>query len=751
MLNRPMELLAPAGNIENFQAAIEAGADAVYVGAPGFNARNLARDLRLEEIGAMIRVCHARGKKLYVAANSIILEKDLPQVIESLALLETLGPDGLIVQDLGLIHLVRRYFPGLKLHASTLMTAHNSQAVHFFAAMGCERVVLARELTLKEIATIRSRTDVELEVFIHGAMCFSYSGLCLFSSFLGGKSGLRGRCVQPCRRAYGISGKGKKGGNDRSAGSYLFSMNDLSGLEVVPALREIGVSSLKIEGRLRTAHYVRTVVAAYRQVIDASEADLEAVMDKAAFEVRKALSRKVAPGYFFTPQPAEAITPHHSGNAGLYLGRVETLQEKGGKIFCAIFLKEDLAVGDRLRLHLEPSGERMAFTLKEMLVKRQAVSEAAAATSVRIALPPACQFEKGQSLDLYKIDSGTSEKPVTDELPVALVKKELSMKRAKLSRRIQSMTWEAWESGIRKDIQPQLEGKRTKETGVSDAGRRKKGAVTGKIPVEWWLRTDSLKTLQNRLPFNPDRLVLAFDKGLVTQAGQIKRLLGGRSRDVIWALPPIIHEQDLAKIHKQLGLLIRSGFKSFQISHLSQVDFFAGERVHLHGDYSINLLNNQSIVMAGQAGLESVQVCIEADREALRELVQGYKKTGVQTASKEAVRRNVRLGLTVYGAPALYTARLAAPHFVYDRPIVSPKGESFVIHKKEGYTQTHSLRPFSLLPYLIELKNIGIDYVVVDISGGQMDGKSLQELQERLIGTGRYAKLPTFNYLGRLE
>ena len=271
------------------------------------------------------------------------------------------------------------------------------------------------------------------------------------------------------------------------------------------------------------------------------------------------------------------------------------------------------------------------------------------------------------------------------------------------------------------------------------------------MPLEWWLRTDSLKTLQHRLPFTPDRFLLAFERGLVSQAGQIKRLLGGRSRDVIWALPPIMQEQDLAKFHKQIDLLLRSGFKSFQVSHLAQVDFFAGERVHLHADYSLNLLNNQAIVMAGQAGLESVQLCIEADREALRELIQGYKKTGVQAANKEAARRKVRLGLTVYGSPALYTARLAAPHFVFDRPVVSPKGESFVIRRREGYTQTHSLRPFSLLPYLAELKSIGLDYLVVDISGAQMDGRSLQELQDRLTGTGRFGKLPTFNYLGTLE
>jgi U32 family peptidase len=747
-----MELLAPAGNIENFHAAIEAGADAVYVGAPGFNARNLARDLRLEEIGAMIRLCHERGKKLYVAANSILLEKDLPLVIETLALLETLEPDALIVQDLGLIHLVRRYFPRLKLHASTLMTAHNSQAVKYLAGLGCQRVVLARELTIKEIAAIRSRNDVELEVFIHGAMCFSYSGLCLFSSFLGGKSGLRGRCVQPCRRAYGTSGKGGKvgkGGRGASGGAYLFSMNDLDGLAAVPALREIGITSLKIEGRLRSAHYVRNVVAAYRMVLDAPPDRIEEVLPKAEAQVRQALSRRLTPGYFFSPQPAEAITPYHSGSTGLHLGRVESLQAAGENLFCRLTLKEELAVGDRLRLHLEPSGERLAFTLKELLVNRDPVQHAAAATVVRIALPPACRPEKGKSLDLYKIDAGGTDRPETEVLAVTAVKKELNGNRIRLARRIQSITREAWESGIRKDIQPQAEERRAR--GIPDGARRTRGPASGKMPLEWWLRTDSLKTLQHRLPFTPDRFLLAFDRGLVSQAGQIKHLLGGRSRDVIWALPPIIQEQDLAKFHKQIGLLLRSGFKSFQVSHLAQVEFFAGERVHLHADYSLNLLNNQAIVMAGQAGLESVQLCIEADREALRDLIQGYRKTGVQAAGKEAARRKVRLGLTVYGSPALYTARLAGPHFAFDRPVVSPKGESFVIRRKEGYTQTHSLRPFSLLPYLAELKSIGLDYLVVDISGLQMDGKSLQELQDRLTGTGRYGKLPTFNYLGSLE
>ncbi|MCK5517252.1 MAG: U32 family peptidase, partial [Desulfobulbaceae bacterium] len=365
------ELVAPAGNIENFFAAMEAGADAVYVGAPGFNARNLARDLQLEEIGAMIEYCRAEKKKIYIAANSLVLEKELSHVIKNLSILEKLEPDGLIVQDLGIINLVRQHFPNLELHASTLMTAHNSDTVKFLADLGCELVVLARELTLKEIAAISSRCgDTKLEVFVHGAMCFSYSGLCLFSSYLGGKSGLRGRCVQPCRRAYSPvakskkgDGKTKRGGGKSQGGGYIFSMNDLCGFEALPGLRDAGVSSLKIEGRLRSAHYVKHIVSAYRTVLDCSpENRVEAVV-QARLLADEAMSRKVSSGYFFSPQPAEAITPYHSGNTGTHLGRFSVIKMVGNEHVCRFILKAGLANGDRIRLHSEPSGERVAFRL----------------------------------------------------------------------------------------------------------------------------------------------------------------------------------------------------------------------------------------------------------------------------------------------------------------------------------------------------------------------------------------------------
>ena len=737
-----MELLAPAGNAENFFAALEAGADGVYVGAPGFNARNLARDLRLDEIAAMIAHCHSLGKKIYIAANSLILEKELPEVVETLGVLEQLGPDALIVQDLGIINLLRYYFPALKYHASTLMGAHNLPAVHYYTGLGCERVVLARELTLEEIGQISARSDVELEVFVHGAMCFSYSGLCLFSSYLGGKSGLRGRCVQPCRRSYSTGKPGRGGGGQR--GSYLFSMNDLDGLMAVPRLREYGIASLKIEGRLRSANYVDKVVRAYRLVLDASPEEFAETIPLAEEIVAGALSRKVSSGYFFTPQPADAITPFHSGNLGLHLGRasVRGAGADGPRLY--LTLKESLAVGDRLRFHAEPSGERVALTLKELLVAGRDGVRGISGDAVSVAIPEGLS-DRFDHVDIYKVDSGADAEKRGAVLESESWKEEIAAIRKRLHGRILDVRRKVWDTaheggGEVPTVKRQGGGAKT------SAGRKNRI----KLPLEWWLRLDSVKTLQVSLPFNPDRFVVTLSRRNVDQAGQLKKMLGKQMRSVVWALPSIIPDRQVMRVHQQIKTLLRAGYRSFQIGHPGQVLLFSGERVFLSGDYTLNIINNQAMLQAAEAGLESTQLAIEADRQSLAEAIRGYRQPGVPANRRGGGNRTMRLGLTVYGAPPLFTSRIDSSSFPCNKPVVSPKNEGFVINKAEGVTQTRPVRPFSLLPYLEELRRMGLDYVVVDLTGGHETKKDIQEVGERLAGIGRFAKLSTFNYLGKL-
>ena len=753
-----MELLAPAGTVETFGAALDGGADAVYVGAPGFNARNLARDLRLEEIGAMIDQCHRLDKKLYIAANSLILEGELPLVIENLAVLQELGPDALIVQDLGLIRLVRRYFPEMKLHGSTLMTVHNSDGVRLQAQLGCERVVLSRELTLKEISTIAAkRGDIELEIFIHGAMCFSYSGLCLFSSYLGGKSGLRGRCVQPCRRAYssggrGGSGKGGKGtGKKGDSGRYLFSMNDLTGLEAVPYLKEAGISSLKIEGRLRSAHYVHSVVGAYRKVLDARPEDHEAALAAAKILVDQAMSRKTSSGYFFSPQPAEAISPFHSGNMGTHLGRFTAARKVGDQLTCRFVTKADLAVGDRLRLHVEPSGERTAFRLKSLFVLGLQEEFAAAGSKVSLELPPGFQPGSAGHVEVYKVDSGSGFASFGDAAlqpaQIAEVGRKIAARKKQLAAVSGSIISQVCDTSsfLGKEPQPDI-----KSQGQVARRSYHPQSVRKKLPMDWWLKTDSLKLILRDLPLHPDRYLLSFNKQTVGQAGKMKSSLGKKGRMVTWALPPLIMENDLARVQKQIHLLLRTGFRSFQLGHLSQILFFKGEKAHLFADYTANLYNSQAVAMAGEMGIGAVQAGIEINRRALEELLDGCRSGG-ESAGSAGPGKNIPVGLMVYGAPALYTSRLASDHLPFEKQILSPRDEPYVVRKKEGYTQTFPDKPFSLLPYLDELKEMGIKYVVVDVSGGTNSKRELEDLDDRLRNTGRYGKLSTFNYLGRLE
>lgn len=751
-----MELLAPVGSTETFAAALAAGADAVYIGAPGFNARNPARELRLEEIGAMIDHCRSLDKKLYIAANSLILERELPLVIESLALLQELKPDALIVQDLGLVRLVRQYFPELKLHGSTLTTVHNADGVRYQAELGCERVVLARELTLKEISVIAgARGATELEIFIHGAMCFSYSGLCLFSSYLGGKSGLRGRCVQPCRRSYtaGNRPSGKKGsqsaGKKSDAGRYLFSMNDLSGLEAVPALKELGISSLKIEGRLRSAHYVHSIVAAYRKVLDADLQQQDEALAAARILADQAMSRKTTSGYFFSPQPPEAISPQHSGNMGTHMGRFTATRMVGARPTCRFITKADLAVGDRLRLHVEPSGERTAFRLKTLFVLGQQQLKAEAGSKVSMELPSGFQPDARGHVEVYKIDGGSRAESAYDiARQAAQVGRELEKKQKHLAsnvRRIVSLVCPE-ESPV--EIDQQAENKDHGSLASMPKRSYRPQQARKKLPLDWWLKTDSLKIILGDLPFTPVRYLLSFNKQNVSQAGKMKATLGKKARMLTWALPPVIMENDLGRIKKQIQLLLRTGFRSFQLGHLSQKLLFKGEKAHLFADYTANLCNNQAVALASEMGIESTQAGIEMDRTALQELLDGCRVAGTIHGS---AAKNIPVGLMVYGAPALYTSRLAADHFPYEKKILSPRDEPYVIKKKEGYTQTFPEKPFSLLPYLEELHTMGIKYAVVDISGGTNSKRELQDLADRLHNTGRYSKLSTFNYLGKLD
>ena len=268
MMNKKIELLSPAGSFDVMKACYSAGADAVYMGLDRFSARAYADNASGETYEEAINYAHKRGKKLYLTVNTLLKEDELDRELYGLlAPLYEAGLDAVIVQDMGVISALRSWFPGLPLHASTQMTVCGPGAVRELQALGIRRVIPARELSLREIKKIKDETGAELECFIHGALCYSYSGQCLFSSMAGGRSGNRGRCAQPCRMCYTVlDEKGREAGG--LSDGYVLSLKDLNTLDLLPDLLEAGADSLKIEGRLKKAEYAAGVTSVYRKYLD---------------------------------------------------------------------------------------------------------------------------------------------------------------------------------------------------------------------------------------------------------------------------------------------------------------------------------------------------------------------------------------------------------------------------------------------------------------------------------------------------
>lgn len=311
-----VELLAPAGNYEAFLGAVNAGADAVYLGGDKFGARAYADNFSADEICQAIHTAHFMGKKIYLTVNTLIKDTELSELYDWLLPFYEAGLDGVIVQDIGVLCFIRDHFKDLALHASTQMALTGAGGAAFLKKQGVVRIVPARELSLKEICQIKEQTGLEIECFIHGAMCYSYSGQCLFSSILGGRSGNRGRCAQPCRLPYQIYE-----GNERADGvDYPLSLKDMCTISYIPQLIEAGIDSFKIEGRMKKPEYAAGVTAIYRKYIDLyEEKGIEGfhVAAKDLSMLRSLYIRsEVQTGYYERHNGREMITLHKPGYEG---------------------------------------------------------------------------------------------------------------------------------------------------------------------------------------------------------------------------------------------------------------------------------------------------------------------------------------------------------------------------------------------------------------------------------------------------
>lgn len=359
---KKVELLSPAGNMEALKSAVHNGADAVYLSGKDYGARKFANNFTIEEIESAIKYCHLYDVKVYITVNTMIYDDELTELLEYIKQIHEFGVDAIIVQDIGLINKVRELYPNLEIHASTQVHNHNKEGLEFFKSIGVTRVVLARELSLNEISNLD--VDIEKEIFIHGALCVSYSGECLFSSLTLNRSGNRGECAGLCRLPYDLYENNE---NLELQDKYLLSMKELSSINHIKEILDSGVDSLKIEGRMKSPEYVGFVTAMYRKLIDKYYNNEEIKLTAEEIDNLKVLyNREFTKGFLNNEKNIDIVNPKTPNHQGIYLGEV---LETNPKI--KINLARELNQGDGIRL---PNNEGMIanfiYNEKDLLINK---------------------------------------------------------------------------------------------------------------------------------------------------------------------------------------------------------------------------------------------------------------------------------------------------------------------------------------------------------------------------------------------
>ncbi len=790
-LQKHLELLAPAGSIEAFFAALEAGADAVYCGLKEFSARAKAKNFTLEEMARLTAHAHREGCRLYVTLNTLVKEAELTHLVEILAALDECRIDGLIVQDLGVWRLARTHFPELSLHASTQMAIHNAAGVKMLEHMGFTRGVLARELSLAEITAIRGQTRMELEHFIHGALCYSISGLCLFSSYLTGKSGNRGRCAQPCRRRFQHDGKG----------GFYFSTSDLCAIAHVPQLVAAGVMSFKIEGRMKNAEYVAAVVAAYRKVLDAGPADQQHAIKEAQELLASSFGRLPTRGFLLGNAPADLSIPTRKGGIGQPLGKVARVE---GATVC-FTTAEVVHVGDRLRIQPESDMNGLAFTVKELVVGRRPVKRGAVGASVRIptpfwsglqigdqiyklatgqtftlseeacwrrlakGAPPSVRVElmvtcRDNALQLSASAAGTqlvadydaemiqaSHSPLTKKtlqqtfgqtgqatlvlgkltvgrlLPVVIQPSRLKEIRRDFYNRLAA--------AVESSRQTQMAERLTKVRAMLLPRCNPQPTSTNTMTVVVARRRD-LAILDDPavqrviLPLAPDLL-----KAVMRSAGQNS----GHRQRIIWDIPAIIYENDWRAFQTVVRQLLDRGFAAFRLNNLGHFQLFARHPgLQLLAGSWLYVLNSQAAQALQELGARECTLSLEDDRRNLGDILDRVQ--GIATA------------ITVYSPIALVTSRIPM-RAMRSGTRLKTEGleETISVDAASGLTVARPAKDFSLLGLLHDLRALGCNNRIIDLTAA---GYASTRGQEVLRAAQEDRLLPDtslFNFVRGLE
>ncbi len=675
----PPLLLAPAGSKASWAAAIEAGADAVYLGLNDFSARTYAENFSLAELAVIIKESNDLGVRVYLAFNSLIKEGELKAAWKLLATAASLEPDALILQDLGLASLAARHFPDVPRHASTLTAVHTLPGLVALQKAGFSRAVLARELALDEVAALSQHSPIDVEVFVHGALCFSFSGLCLMSSFLGGRSALRGGCTQPCRRTY-------QRGSQKNA---FFSTTDLNVAPYLKQLRTLPITTFKIEGRMKGPDYVSRVVRAYRMLLDVPDEDWPYALVEAENIFRQVPGRQTSGGPLAVAQEGAWAPLSPSTTSGLKLGWLDSKGPGRG----SIRLENSVEIGDRLRLQPKTGDESYSFKLKGISQNGEELSSGLTGAEVLLTspqLPP-------QAGHLFKIASGREEKAFLASPLVKAVKEGVKVVKLPLS------------PPLPPELAPQKSLRPTSKKSVDSR--------------HWWLWLERAEDLRELTGFDAHRVILPLTTPNVRHVRHHRRHFKQLAERLIWSLPPLIFHRRQQVMAGELAGLISSGFREFFLSNIGQINILqrlapeSGPALKLWGDHRLGVLNHLAEKALIEMGLAGVTFSPEADGDL----------AGLWWKSPPAGGRLLYL----YGRPALFTARY--PLDLKRLPVFSPRGEKFWVAAEGEAALLTCDRPIFMAPFLKNPPLPGGVGFIVDLRGEAHLGPKLRQLKKALL------------------
>ncbi len=745
------ELVAPAGSWEAFLAGLEAGADAFYLGLKQWSARGRAKNFALEDLARLVPLAHEQGRRVYVALNTLLQEAELPRVVGVVADLAALGVDAVILQDLGLWRVCREVFPQLRLHASTQMSVHNAPGARVLERMGFARVVLARECTLPEIAAVRRETGIGLEVFVHGAMCFSLSGQCLASGLLLGRSANRGWCAQPCR--WGLRPAGGKRVH------HPLSTADLCLVEHLWELARAGVEAFKIEGRLRGADYVHAVVRAYRKVLDAPEADRAGALGAALEILAATASRPWCGGYIRRPRPRDVLRLGATPALGERVGRVH--RWKDGHLVLAV--NTELRRGDRIRIQTGARETGVALNLRAFRRERapggwryvlecpQPVRRGDPVFRVKTAAAEALEHRLAREAEGLRSPQGMPVE-LTVRFEEGGVRARARCGAVEVGRMFPAPSYPAEKhpleyhtlrqrfgrlgntpyrlaafrvdgeippvvippsrlNEIRRALVADLEAARArwKQAAGEGAARLRASAANRATGRRLWVRAEAAQTVRAVAgePFH--RLVLLLTKETLRLRERLAEALGGPGR-VVWELPAWIAQGDAPLYRTRLEQLAAEGFREVLVTNLGHLALLDGLAFVRHAGRELHMLNGWTAVALRDMGFRTAVISPETGRENLEAM-----------ASAGWPLRPVAY---VYGHPPLFLSRLdPAPSWpagqaretVDGRRLEwSPAPRPLVRHP---WTRVYATAPLNWLSRTGELQEMGIADFLVDLSG----------------------------------